>query len=79
VTNLPTRDGMFFNANFELGVAYRALGDAVDWLRSDWQPVDTPLTKEQSKARSEMFDLIAEAKGLVNKARDSAYRGMEER
>ena len=76
MSDLPTREGMFVHANFELDVAYRALGDAADWLRSDWRPIGTPLTPEQSRARSTLFDAIADAKSVINRAKDAAYRGI---
>lgn len=66
---LPTADAILFKADFELGVAYRALGDAADWLRSDWQPVGTSLTAEQSDQRDRMWTAIETAKTAINKAR----------
>lgn len=76
MSNLPTRREIFLEATDELSTAYRALGDAADRLRSDWQPVGSPLTTEQSEARSAMFDAITEAKAAVNRAKDAAYRGV---
>ncbi len=72
---LPTREGMFLKAIEELDTAYRALGDAQDWLRSDWTPVGSSLTDAQGDARSAMQDAIAKAKNAVNKAKDAGYRG----
>jgi hypothetical protein len=72
---LPTRAEIFIKALAELDTAYRVLGDAQDWLRSDWQPVGSSLTNEQGKARSAMQDAIAAAKNAVNQAKDAGYRG----
>jgi hypothetical protein len=47
-TKLPTADEMLARADAELSVAYKALGDAADWLRSDWRPVGSSLTKRQA-------------------------------
>jgi len=76
VSQLPTREGMFFHAGFELDVAYRGLGDAADWLRSDWQPIGSALTEAQSAARSAMFEAIGEAKEAINRAKDAANEAM---
>lgn len=78
MSNLPTREGMFRHANFELDVAYRGLSDAADWLRSDWQPVGSSLTDAQARARSEIFDAIAEAKNVINRAKDAAEQALSE-
>jgi hypothetical protein len=65
---------MFLKAIEKLDTAYRALGDAQDWLRSDWQPVGSSLTDAQGDARSAMQDAIAKAKTAVNKAKDAGHR-----
>jgi hypothetical protein len=36
MSTLPTIDEMFAHAGKALTEAYAALGDAGDWLRSDW-------------------------------------------
>lgn len=74
---LPTREEIFTNSIDELDTAYRALGDAGDWLRSDWRPVGSTLTDAQGDARSDMQDAIAEAKAAINKAKDAAYRAIK--
>lgn len=78
MTALPTRREIFLEATDELSGAYRALGDAADWLRSDWRPVGSSLTPVQATARSEMFDAIADAKAAINRAKDAANRVIEE-
>lgn len=77
MTNLPTRREIFLEAADELSGAYRALGDAADWLRSDWQPAGGSLTHTQAAARTEMFDAIGEAKAAINRAKDAANRALE--
>jgi hypothetical protein len=72
---LPTRDEIFTKALDELDTAYQVLGDAGDWLRSDWRPVGSALTDAQGDARSDMQDAIA-ATAAINKAKDAAYRSI---
>ena len=66
---LPTAGEMLANAEEELDKAYTALGDAADWLRSDWTPVGSSLTKRQADRRTAMFKAIAAAKAAINEAR----------
>jgi hypothetical protein len=73
---LPTREEIFIKALDELDTAYRALGDAQGWLRSDWQPVGSSLSNAQGDARSAMQDAIAEAKAAINKAKDAGDRAV---
>jgi hypothetical protein len=72
---LPTREEIFAKALAELDTAYRALGDAQDWLRSDWQPVGSSLTSAQGEARGAIRDAIAAAKTAINQAKEAAHRG----
>jgi hypothetical protein len=69
MTDLPTAEAMLHHADFELGVAYRALTDAADWLRSDWRPVGSPLTAAQARRRTAMRQAIAEAKTAIERGR----------
>jgi hypothetical protein len=62
---------MFAAAEQELHRAYRALGDAADWLRSDWPP-GTVMTDEQAERRTRMFNAIGEAKAAINRAKGGA-------
>jgi hypothetical protein len=70
MTELPTREQMFEYATAELERAYRALGDAADWLRSDWTPIGSSLTKAQADRRTRMFNQIEKAKTAINRAKD---------
>lgn len=68
-TGLPTKDEMFGNAVERLDMAYHALGDAADWLRSDWRPVGSELSDEQAEARIRMQRKINDAKAAINRAK----------
>jgi hypothetical protein len=74
MSQLPTPDEMFAAAERELDKAYRALGDAGDWLRSDWRPVGSSLTPAQAKLRMQMQAQISKAKDAINQAK-GASRG----
>lgn len=71
MTALPTPEEMLAAAQRELTAAYRALGDAADWLRSDWPP-GTVMTDEQAERRTRMFHEIGEAKAAINRAKGGA-------
>ncbi|RZU46523.1 hypothetical protein EV385_6597 [Krasilnikovia cinnamomea] len=66
---LPTRDQMIGNALQEINRAYAALGDAADWLRSDWQPAGSSLTDAQAETRDRLQTAITEAKAAINRAK----------
>jgi hypothetical protein len=70
---LPTREQMFANAVQLLNQAYKALGDAADWLRSDWTPIGSSLTDEQAEWRTRMWREIGNAKDAINRAKDRHY------
>jgi hypothetical protein len=55
-------------AETEPNRAYRALGDAADWLRSDWRPLGSPLTTAQAARRTAMFAATETAKAAINHA-----------
>ncbi len=69
---LPTPDEMLANAEADLNRAYAALGDAADWLRSDWRPVGSELTDVQAKRKTAMFRAIQTAKNAINDAKRGA-------
>ena len=48
--------------------AYALLGDAADWLRSDWSPVGTALTDAQADGRRDALRLIGQTKEALNRA-----------
>ena len=68
MSSLPTPAEMLAHAQAELDKAYRALGDAGDWLRSDWKP-GSAMTAEQAATRARMFRAIADAKTAINEGR----------
>ena len=63
---LPTKQEMFRRALMCVDEAYASLGDASDWLRSDWRPLGSALSDEQGHARSAVFDQIGQAKNQLN-------------
>ncbi len=73
---LPTREEMFLGASGELQVAYKALGDASDWLRSDWRPLGSRLVAVQVEAKSTVFAQIDAAKRAINLAQDAIDRAL---
>lgn len=66
MTRLPTPAEIIANANAELTTAYRALGDARDWLLSDW---DVQPTAEQAETIRRMRSAISNAKVAINEGR----------
>jgi hypothetical protein len=67
-----TPAAMFAAAQRSLDQAYQALGDAADWLRSDWPP-GAVLTDEQADHRDRMFEQIGAAKAAINRARADTW------
>jgi hypothetical protein len=59
---------MFREAERCVEEAYALLGDAGDWLRSDW-PEGTTLTRAQASRRAAMSEAIAAAKRAINESR----------
>jgi hypothetical protein len=72
MSSLPTPDEMLAAAEHELDKAYRSLGDAADWLRSDWRPVGSSLTTVQARRRERLQLGIAKAKTAINQAKGGA-------
>jgi hypothetical protein len=66
---LPTAAEMLQHAEAELNRAYEALGNAADWLRSDWRPVGSPVTDAQAGRRHALFTAIDTAKAAINQAK----------
>ena len=69
---LPTFDRILGHGLASLDQAYRSLGDAQDWLRSDWSPVGSALTAAQAHARSSLQAGLAAAKRDLKRAKDQA-------
>jgi hypothetical protein len=66
---LPTAAEILQHAEQSMTDAYGRLGDAADWLRSDWRPVGSPLTDAQAARRSAMFTAIETAKAAIKQAK----------
>jgi hypothetical protein len=69
---LPSFDRILGQALSSLDEAYRAIGNAQDWLRSDWSPVGSSLTADQANARISLQAGLAAAKRELNRAKDQA-------
>jgi hypothetical protein len=67
---LPTFDQILGHAVSALDEAYRVVGDAQDWLRSDWRPVGSSLTDEQARARLSLQSGLATVKREINRVKD---------
>jgi hypothetical protein len=74
---LPTPMEMFENARTPLTDAYRRLGDAGDWLRSDWPP-GYVLSDDQADAKQRAYAAIAAAKTAIDKAQNALNRAIED-
>lgn len=66
--NLPTAQEMLDRAATYLDSARHALSEAGNWLRSDWRPVGSPLTRAQAARRKRMSAAVAEAKAIIDKS-----------
>ncbi|QXJ27062.1 hypothetical protein AGRA3207_007859 (plasmid) [Actinomadura graeca] len=71
---LPTWNDIVGSALGELNTARNGLSEAAAWLRSDWRPLGTPLPGGTGDARAEVFELIGQAKALIDQAKGSLYR-----
>lgn len=70
---LPTWNGVVDNALDELNRSRVALGDARDWLASDWRPLGSPLPDGAGDARMAALELIGQAKGLIDQAKGALH------
>ncbi|WP_174400344.1 hypothetical protein [Mycolicibacterium sphagni] len=77
MSELPTRTELFDRCIEPLNTARAALSEVRDWLRSDWQPVDTALTPEAAEARSTILSNIATAKNLVDTMKTEVAAAIE--
>jgi hypothetical protein len=75
---LPTWNDVVDKALGELDTARNGLSEAASWLRSDWRPLGSALPDGAGEARSEVLDLIGQAKALIDQAKGQlheAHRG----
>jgi hypothetical protein len=68
---LPTFDQILGHTLSALDEAYRAIGDAQDWLRSDWSPLGSSLTDSQARARVRLQSGLAAVKREINRTKDA--------
>lgn len=71
---LPTWDDIVDRALNSLNSSRNALSEARDWLRSDWRPLGSPSPDAAADARSDVLELVGEAKALIDRAKETLYR-----
>lgn len=73
-SHLPTRERMLTEAHASLRRAMAELGDALDWLRSDWQPAGTELTPGQATERERLRQAAVAARIVLRDALEGRTR-----
>jgi len=76
-SHLPTVGQLLSNVIAELDQARNALSDAASWLRSDWRPVGSALTDEQSAARAAGRAAVVEAQAIIDRAKAAMWDAAE--
>ncbi|GAA1328470.1 hypothetical protein [Pseudonocardia xinjiangensis] len=71
--NLPTWNDILHNTRASLTTARTSLADARDHLSSDWRPVGTELAQHETDARTCAFELIGQARALIDQAKNVLY------
>jgi hypothetical protein len=74
--NLPTVPELLGRTLDELDNARNALAEAAAWMRSDWEPVGSPLTGDQAAARSAVFDEVEASKAAIDRAKAAIHRAL---
>ena len=69
MSTLPTSGQMLTSARAALDRARNEAEEALAWLRSDWQPLGSPLTAEQAVQRDRMRAAAARIKDIVDEAK----------
>lgn len=72
--DLPTWAEIEVRALGELDLARNHMSEVRDWLRSDWQPLGSPLTDTQAAARTEVLRIAGQVKGLIDQAKNLLQR-----
>lgn len=73
MTQLPTYNEILDHAYDDIHRARGGLSDARDWLASDWKSGSNPTDREPYQARQRARALIAEAKGLLDQAKNELH------
>ncbi|HMG63724.1 MAG TPA: hypothetical protein VK599_12310 [Streptosporangiaceae bacterium] len=68
-SELPTWGEIEGHALRHLDAARNEISEVRDWLRSDWRPLGTPLTKPEADARREVLRIVGEVKNLIDQAK----------
>lgn len=69
-SHLPTASEMLTRAAEELDLALRHAEECLAWLRSDWRPVGSALTREQADSRQRMRQAAVAVKQAVEAAKE---------
>lgn len=76
--SLPTQREMILNAIAALDKARSSLSDARDWLHSDWQPIDSPLSTAAADARASTLRAVGSMKHDIDAAKRSLHEALEQ-
>lgn len=68
-SHLPTVEEILSRAAEELDQGRHHVSEAASWLRSDWQPLGSPLTSEQAGRRDRMWKAIEAAKVAIDQSK----------
>jgi hypothetical protein len=68
-SELPTWGEIENHALRHLDAARNEMSEVRDWLRSDWRPLGSPLTRPAADARSEVLRITGEVKNLIDQAK----------
>lgn len=78
MSKLPTRAEMFANAIDALNESRSKLGDARDWLNSDWTPDGSSLPDDAADARVNALRKIGKLKNEIDAMKTRLYGGLDE-
>lgn len=76
--DLPTVEQIMAHVEECRAAAYKLIGDAEDWARSDWSPLGASLTETQARWRTDVERHLAAAKRDLNLAAAAYSRASRE-
>jgi hypothetical protein len=74
---LPTWDFMLGKALEELTASREKLGNARDWLNSDWKPNGGPRSESAGTDRRELQERLSSLKADIDQAKKHLYAMMD--
>lgn len=74
MTGLPSIREMFCQAGAAITASISDVDRALDWMRSDWEPVGASLTDQQAAARQAVFDHLSKVKAGLERAKKATDR-----